>query len=124
MKSYKNLFIVFALILLNSILFAKVDLISFQTLQVFLAIFGIVTLSFIFINLESEPYFKKYSIPLYVTFFIGMRNTESVISKYLERNFAEFYNVNKTLIYIGLLVVFLAIIYLYYNKNKKRTIET
>lgn len=122
MNSFKNLFILFGVIVLNSLLFGTVDFIFVQSLQLLLAIIGIVILTIMLLDLESNLYFKKYSIPLYITFFIGVRSTESLIAKYLERNFADLYLGNKFSIYIGLFCVFLAIIFWYNNKKKRKAL--
>lgn len=71
------------------------------------------------LNISRDYFPKKYEIPLFISFIIAARSTESIVRKALIAYYPNFYEEYKLYIFGFSLLVVLLIVY-YVNRHNKR----
>lgn len=125
MKAFLFFISVIILLIINNILYNKIDNEDFHLLQLFIAVVGMITFIFSWFNLEKNVYTKNYKIPLYFGIYIASRSVENVFSNYLKDNFPVFYAENKYVIFLGSVVILFGLVWrisLLYSKKQASSI--
>lgn len=107
------------LIVVNNLLFSMHESAIMHCIQVIGGILLCFHFTWSMLNITSSYFPKKYEIPLFITFIVVARSTESIIRKSLIHYFPEFYQEYKLYIFALSIFVFLTVVYFLQKSIKK-----